>query len=513
MATLFEVTQFFDNNGIPLSAGHVYWYAAGTSTSKQTWKDAAETQPHVLAYIILDANGRFPGGACFIRGSYKLVVKNNDESTTYSTIDNISEYNSFDLTGLTASITDLNSTTTVTSSISGTYNITIADRGKTLLVNALSANATLNLPSAAMVGNTFKIWIKKIDVSTNTVTIIPFGSQTIDGYTNKVLYDYEDFIELKSDGSNWFIGGALIRGTMQYVFSNTTITLGDNGKIFNFNAGLGTFNFILPSCATVGRGFTVGFKKTDASLNQAILVPSGAQTIDGASNYFVHTQWQFTQIKTDGGNWYITEESKSATEFVTGNIKPSIGGAENGWILMNDGTIGNVGSGATTRANADCLALFSLVWNVNPAWCRIYTSAGALSSRGASAANDWAALKRLEIPKALGRSIISVGSAGLGNSYSIGQFFGEENHVLAHDENATHYHDPAGIFKEASTGIPQYAHLASNTNNFSGKGDGNFGWNPVGIADAHSISTENSGHSDGHNTVHPVLALNYLMKL
>lgn len=514
MATLFPVPQYFDNNGIPLSGGRLYWYQAGTTTPQLTWKDEAETTPHVLAYITLDANGRPPGGAVFIRGSYKLLITGSTGTPVYDTIDHINEYNAYDFTGLTASAADLNSTTTTATIVTGTYNATIADRGKTILGNALSSDVTINLPSASVVGNTFKFWIKRLDGAyLQKIRIVAFGGQTIDGSTYKDLPDYNDFAEIRSDGSNWIIGGVLERGTIEYIINYRAISLVDCNKIFTCNASAGAFNIFLPACGTVGKGFSVGFKKIDSSTNAIVLNPSGAETIDGASNYFVHTQWQFTRIKTDGQNWFICEESKSASEFVTGNVKVSLGGVENGWILMNNGSIGNVGSGAT-RANADCYALFTLIWNtVIDAWCPIYTSTGVRTTRGISAYNDWIALKRLVIPQALGRSIISIGSAGLGNTYSIGQLYGEENHILAHDENATHYHDPAGIFKEASTGIPQYAHLASNTNNFSGSGSGNFGWNPAGVADAHSISTENSGKSWGHNTVHPVIAFNYLMKL
>lgn len=69
-----------------------------------------------------------------------------------------------------------------------------------------------------------------------------------------------------------------------------------------------------------------------------------------------------------------------------------------GWILENGGTIGDAGSGATTRANSDAEALFTLLWNqFNNATLPIYDSAGAASSRGGSAAADFAAKKRLKI--------------------------------------------------------------------------------------------------------------------
>lgn len=69
-----------------------------------------------------------------------------------------------------------------------------------------------------------------------------------------------------------------------------------------------------------------------------------------------------------------------------------------GWIKENGGTIGNASSGATTRANADTEALFTVFWTqYTNAELPIFTSTGAASTRGASAAVDFAAGKRIAI--------------------------------------------------------------------------------------------------------------------
>lgn len=80
-----------------------------------------------------------------------------------------------------------------------------------------------------------------------------------------------------------------------------------------------------------------------------------------------------------------------------------------GWVLCNDGTIGNPVSGANT-ALVRCKALFTLIWDnilnptaSGPIYTPIYDSAGVLSTKGASAEADWNANKRLSLTKALGR--------------------------------------------------------------------------------------------------------------
>lgn len=67
-----------------------------------------------------------------------------------------------------------------------------------------------------------------------------------------------------------------------------------------------------------------------------------------------------------------------------------------GWILENGGTIGNSSSGATTRANADTLDLYVHLWNTfGSGELSIQTSAGAATTRGATAIADFNAGKRL----------------------------------------------------------------------------------------------------------------------
>lgn len=69
-----------------------------------------------------------------------------------------------------------------------------------------------------------------------------------------------------------------------------------------------------------------------------------------------------------------------------------------GWIKENGGTIGNDSSGATTRANADTLDLFTLLWGeFTNTELPIQNSSGAASTRGASAAADFSANKRMPL--------------------------------------------------------------------------------------------------------------------
>ena len=72
--------------------------------------------------------------------------------------------------------------------------------------------------------------------------------------------------------------------------------------------------------------------------------------------------------------------------------------APSGWLIEDGKTIGNSASGATGRANADTEDLFTHLWTqFTNTELIIQTSGGAASTRGASAAADFSANKRMPL--------------------------------------------------------------------------------------------------------------------
>lgn len=85
--------QFFDNNGVPLSGGKLYSYAASTTTPKATFTSSSGNVPHTNP-IILDSSGRVPsGGEIWLTSGepYKFVLE-TPTSILLGTWDNIYGY-------------------------------------------------------------------------------------------------------------------------------------------------------------------------------------------------------------------------------------------------------------------------------------------------------------------------------------------------------------------------------------------------------------------------------------
>ena len=80
---------------------------------------------------------------------------------------------------------------------------TIGTAVYTLLCNCTTA-ITVNLPAAS----TFSGWvfnIKKIDSSSNNVTVVPSGTDKIDGDPSAIVSSQWTNMQFQSDGTNWYI--------------------------------------------------------------------------------------------------------------------------------------------------------------------------------------------------------------------------------------------------------------------------------------------------------------------
>lgn len=84
-------------------------------------------------------------------------------------------------------------------------------------------------------------------------------------------------------------------------------------------------------------------------------------------------------------------------------------GPRTGFVRDNGRTIGSLTSGATERANADCLALFSFLWNTYD-----NTKCPVSGGRGANASDDWTANKTITLPDK--RGLTAAGLDDMGNT-------------------------------------------------------------------------------------------------
>jgi hypothetical protein len=190
----------------------------------------------------------------------------------------------------------------------------------------------------------------------------------------------------------------------------------------------------------------------------------------------------------------------TTTVLTTGDIFPGLANStRTGAVRLNGRTIGNVTSSATERANDDTINLFAYIWN------GLANAQAAVSGgRGASAAADFAASKRITLPDYRGCSLVGyddmgntaaslLGSAPVvsGGPTTAGSILGANTHTLltAHLPVTT----PAGtVTKPTISGT-----AAAQT--FTGSGATLTATGSVSISDTRTWATSNSIYSTGAN--------------
>jgi hypothetical protein len=231
--------------------------------------------------------------------------------------------------------------------------------------------------------------------------------------------------------------------------------------------------------------FAPGTAASGSAMSVVVDSISGKTLLEATGEALDTLSWASTTdlitCQYNGTNFRKIAPTQAPPIWTTGDCKITLKTvADSGWILANDGTIGNGSSGGTTRANADCANLFTLLWNIDDSICPV--SGG----RGASAAADFAANKTIAIPKTLGRAL-GIAGAGSGlTSRALGVSVGAETHTLTGDE-IDHLH-----------GIP----MASTA------GGGGGVLTPVGNT---SLQTMNA--PTAHNNMQPTTFFNFMIKL
>jgi hypothetical protein len=163
---------------------------------------------------------------------------------------------------------------------------------------------------------------------------------------------------------------------------------------------------------TKGRTFTSGETVTPAKLNDVVdLATVTFSAADDTDN---------STLEVSGGKFRVKDGGITSAKLLAAvaNALMPVGAvqafarstAPTGWLAANSNTIGSASSNAT-HASADYSALFTVLWdNWTNTDLPFLTSGGSASTRGADAAADFAANKRLPLPDLRGIFVRGSGS-------------------------------------------------------------------------------------------------------
>ncbi len=264
-------------------------------------------------------------------------------------------------------------------------------------------------------------------------------------------------------------------------------TLASAGTVAIFAANTNSVAISGTTAVTAFDTIAAGARRNIRATGAFQVTNSGALACPAGVSIQTQVGDTFEAVSLGSGNSRIENYVAVGGAFTTGDAKLTLkASADTGWVMMNDGTIGDSSSAATTRANDDTSALFQLLWNnISDA------NAPVVGGRGGSAAADFTAHKKITLPKTLGRALALAGAGASLTARALGDTTGEETHLLTTPEIPSHTHS---IGNASGTAIAQGGGLVGYTTSLSGV-------------------SGTAGGGGTHNNMQPTTFLNVMVKL
>jgi hypothetical protein len=272
-----------DASGAPLAGGKVYTYAAGTTTDKATYTDAAMLTEAANPVIL----GNDGVANVYAYGNYKFSIYSSAD-VLVRTLDNqyymVPAYNQEIVTEITT-------------------NTTLSALNQVIKADTSSGNITVTLPTA--VGNNgVHITVIKTSAS-NTLTIDGNASETINGAATQDLGDLYEVMDVVSDNANWVIvnsnASSAVTLTGTQVLTNKTLT---TPVIASFYQDAGKTK--LMTTPNTASDTLCAIAATQTLTNKTITAPvlsgtvTGTYTIGGTATITVEA---WTDVSSFGANW------------------------------------------------------------------------------------------------------------------------------------------------------------------------------------------------------------------
>lgn len=222
--------------------------------------------------------------------------------------------------------------------------------------------------------------------------------------------------------------------------------------------------------AATAQGAAKWFTDGTVGVTPATIVPAEFLNMMMAEMMNVLVAGGVTADKADSDQLAIAIQNMiDATRIPTGFTGFHAGAtAPSGWIEENGGTIGSASSGATTRANVDTLALYTLLWDAyDNTTLVIQSSSGSPTTRGVSASADFAANKRMPLFDVRGEFIRGWDDGrGIDTGRALGSYQADE--IKAHAHGTTAGGDNGGMGINPSNGSAAAYNAGASSGNTGG---------------------------------------------
>jgi len=176
------------------------------------------------------------------------------------------------------------------------------------IVNATNGAITITLPAASSAAAA-EVTIKKVDSTSNIVTVNEAGGG--DGPDGKPLQlgGANDYATLISNGAVWYIKSSnRMSGNTRYADTTGTYDIDMAVDTYLLSSFGGALTARLPPAdAAESIGRTITIKKTDSSANAVSVTEQGGTGPDNSSQS-LSSQYSAITVVSDGGQWYVVSK-------------------------------------------------------------------------------------------------------------------------------------------------------------------------------------------------------------
>lgn len=492
-----------NSTGAPVVNGKLYTYVNGTVTPKATYQDYEGSQANTNP-VILDAKGEaniywatdeYYTIKLYDSGNNLIYTQNNYPVTGFTSAVPSQNYYTYNFIRNCQFASWSNSTSYIFDSSYFTYNDFVADdwyygnNATGFQVNisrqtfALGDNSTGNNPT----------FFFRYQCNT-TGTGGTYNRLTQDLNSVQTLSGQEISVSLwmkGSSGSPLSVSVSLVQnfGSGGSPSSDVTTSLLAATVTSSWTQFTGTVT--LPSVTGKSRGTNL-----DDVLYLAINFPvSQLCTVDVADVQLQKGSEVTTFIqKSQDDQIQGTDVISLYSNFSTGDLKFTLKAtADQGWVMCNDSTIGNVASAASNKG-ISTKALYVLLWNnVSNTYAPVSTG------RGASAEADFNANKTLTLTRVLGRALAGAGAGSGLTSRALGEILGEEKHTMTTGELVAHTHTGTStISGNVAGGAPNGITFGADNQNTT-----------LNV----TLTTASTGSTTPFNVMQPTTFYNVMVKL
>lgn len=184
---------------------------------------------------------------------------------------------------------------------------TVASDIDDYVVDATSGNITITLLSAAATGLKGKVFtFRRVDTSTNTVTIAAAGSDTISGVASLLLDTTRVLKIIKFSQTAWIQLMDTKKLLSTATYSALSATLDSSVDVAQLNTAANAVALTLPAANAVPLGTRYIVVTTSAS-NAGTVVPNGSDTINGAGAAIT--------VNTNAGKTFFTTSTTAWRQF------------------------------------------------------------------------------------------------------------------------------------------------------------------------------------------------------